>query len=372
MYATHPVVDRQYRQHRLIAAILLATSLGPAAALAQQGQTSATASANGQAAGLPSTPSVVRNADIIRLARQGMSESVIMALLQQNQTAFDTSADALIDLKRAGVTDRIMTEMLIRSIAPSAVPGAAPAPVLRNADIVRMTRSRQTPAAIVDSIRLSDTDFDVSTAAVGELKKQGVADAVVAAMLSVTKDDSAPASEIGSLRLKGPAGGEVFVDGAHMGSIGANGEVVVRDVLAGDHQLRVVVPNRPELRTMANVVGGAETQLTLNVEATAPVAANTTTAAPAARAESSRHAFEVSSGWGSGMLYVSPEEVRYQANRGARNFTAPCRDVEVKAGSFRMSLRLTVKGESRPYDFDVKDPRLESMLRTFSEVCGGK
>lgn len=296
----------------------------------------------------------------------------MLALLQQNQTAFDTSSDALIDLKRAGVSDRVMTEMLIRSIAPTAAPSAPPPTVLRNADIVRMTRNRQTPAAIVDSIRLSDTDFDVSTAAVGELKKQGVADAVVAAMISVAKDDSAPASEVGSLRLKGPAGGEVFIDGAHMASIGSNGEVLVRDILAGDHQLRVVVPNRPELRTTANVAGGAETLLTLDAETSAPAAANARNAAPPARPASSRHAFEVSSGWGSGMLYVSPEEVRYQANRGARNFAAPCSDVEVKAGSFRMSLRLTVKGESRPYDFDVKDPRLESMLRTFSEVCGEK
>lgn len=316
----------------------------------------------------PATPSILRNADIVRLTQQGMSESVILTLLQQNQTAFDTSADALIALKRAGVTDRVMTEMMIRSTAPA----VALIIVLRNSDVVRMTQSKQPPGSIIEIVRQSETDFDLSAAAVADLKKQGVSDAVVAAMLSAGKTDTSAASELGSLRLRGPAGGEVFVDGVHRASIAANGETLLRDLLAGEHQIRIVVPNRPELRTTASVVGGAETVFTATAEESTAAAPPPPPAPFSNQLPAGTQTFDLVSGWGSGTLYVASGGLRFQANRGARNFAATCNDVDWKAGAFRMSLRLTVRGESRPYDFDVKDPRLDAILRTLDEVCGAK
>lgn len=346
--------------------LALLTAASPAIR-AQSGATPRPAQAQGTPA-----PSVLRNADVIRLTQQGMSESVILTMLQQNQTAFDTSADGLIALKRAGVTDRVLTEMMIRSTAPA----AALIIVLRNADVVRMTQSKQPSATIIEVVRQSETDFDLSAAALTELRKQGVTDPVLAAMRASGQDDAPSASEIGSLRLRGPAGGEVFIDGVHKASIGANGETLMRELLAGEHQIRIVVPNRPELRNTATVVGGAETVFTATESSASAdsAAAGTPPAMPAfgTQMPPGTQSFDLVSGWGSGTLYAAPGGLRFQANRGARNFTAPCSDVEWKAGSFRMSLRLTVRGESRPYDFDVKDPRLDAILRALDDVCGAK
>lgn len=126
------------------------------------------------------TNTVIRNADLVRLTRDGASESDIVSVLKSNRLDLDTSISALVDLKNAGVSDRIIKAMLESAKA------AAPV-VLRNADVVRMTRSGQNDAAVIAAIRSSKTEFDVSTSGLVALKREGVSDAVIDAVLAATK-----------------------------------------------------------------------------------------------------------------------------------------------------------------------------------------
>jgi len=59
----------------------------------------------------PSAPALT-NDDIIKLVQAKLSASVIMAKIKASACAFDTSADALVKLKQAGVSDEILQAMV--------------------------------------------------------------------------------------------------------------------------------------------------------------------------------------------------------------------------------------------------------------------
>ena len=126
------------------------------------------------------TNTIIRNADLVRLTRDGVSESDIVVVLKSNRLDLDTSIAALVELKNAGVSDRIINAMLASA-------KTAPPAVLRNADVVRMTRSGQNDAAVIAAIRSSRTEFDVSTNGLVALKRDGVSDAVIDAVLAAAK-----------------------------------------------------------------------------------------------------------------------------------------------------------------------------------------
>jgi hypothetical protein len=101
-----------------------------------------------------------------------------------------------------------------------------------------------------------------------------------------------------------------------------------------------------------------------------PPASSSATNKPAAESTSNTpsgatRTFNLESGWGSGTLEISPAGVSFT---GSRSFSATCQNITWQAGPFRMSLRLAVRGD-RVYDFDVKEPRLGAVLRTFDDVC---
>lgn len=52
------------------------------------------------------------NADIIRMVKSGLAEGVVTSAIEANDSRFDVSADALIALKQAGVSQNIITTML--------------------------------------------------------------------------------------------------------------------------------------------------------------------------------------------------------------------------------------------------------------------
>ena len=85
------------------------------------------------AAGLWAGPAraqeVITNESVVAMTRAGLPESVIVAKLRSTQSALDLRADALIALKEAGVSDRILEAMVATgSAAPdagSSTPGPA-------------------------------------------------------------------------------------------------------------------------------------------------------------------------------------------------------------------------------------------------------
>jgi hypothetical protein len=62
----------------------------------------------------------VTNADVIGMTKTGIGESTIVLAIQQGPDKFDTSPQALIELKNAGVTDLVLNAMLAASKTGSA------------------------------------------------------------------------------------------------------------------------------------------------------------------------------------------------------------------------------------------------------------
>ncbi len=90
---------------------------------------------------------VLTNETIIKMAKAGLSDDVIISTITSQQAKFATDPDDLIALKGAGVSDRVLGVMVERMVAinsappPAAAAPAAPAPAAAPAP------SAPTPAA---------------------------------------------------------------------------------------------------------------------------------------------------------------------------------------------------------------------------------
>ena len=74
---------------------------------------------------------VMDNAAVMKLQSAGLSEDLIVQTINSSNGSYDTTTDALIALKKAGVTDKEVSAMLTKSARPSVqqTPAAAdPAP----------------------------------------------------------------------------------------------------------------------------------------------------------------------------------------------------------------------------------------------------
>ena len=67
-----------------------------------------------------STTAVLTNADIIKMLRSGLSANVVMLTVQASRGNYDTSPNALIDLKSAGATEALILSMFQPAKQPSA------------------------------------------------------------------------------------------------------------------------------------------------------------------------------------------------------------------------------------------------------------
>lgn len=64
--------------------------------------------------------------DIVQLSRAGLSDEIIIALIETDKTVFTLSTEQIVDLKRAGVSDRVIVTMLQQGRRPE--PPAPPIP----------------------------------------------------------------------------------------------------------------------------------------------------------------------------------------------------------------------------------------------------
>ncbi|MDP2628216.1 MAG: PDZ domain-containing protein [Candidatus Rokubacteria bacterium] len=89
----------------------------------------------GLCAGQAWAQEVITNESVVAMTRAGLPESVIVAKLRSTHSALDLRADALIALKQAGVSDRILEAMVATgSAAPGAVSGT-PVPAGLSSDL---------------------------------------------------------------------------------------------------------------------------------------------------------------------------------------------------------------------------------------------
>src|SRR5271165_5877965 len=68
------------------------------------------------------------NEGVIKLVKSGMSEELILSVLQQQPGAYSFGADDLIALKQASVSERIIAAMLARGKSGAAAGALAGAP----------------------------------------------------------------------------------------------------------------------------------------------------------------------------------------------------------------------------------------------------
>ena len=54
------------------------------------------------------------NAAVVKLAKAGFKEKTIISIISARIPAFDLSADRMIDLKRSGVSEKVIVAMLAR------------------------------------------------------------------------------------------------------------------------------------------------------------------------------------------------------------------------------------------------------------------
>jgi len=67
----------------------------------------------------------LNNDSIIKLAKAGISDDLIVSTVNAQPATYDTSVDGIIALKAAGVSDRVVAAMVSKAAAP--VPSAGPA-----------------------------------------------------------------------------------------------------------------------------------------------------------------------------------------------------------------------------------------------------
>lgn len=68
----------------------------------------------------------LNNDAVIKLVKAGLSEDVIVSTVNSSPGIYDTSADGLITLKTAGVTDKVVGAMIARASGIAPAPAAAP------------------------------------------------------------------------------------------------------------------------------------------------------------------------------------------------------------------------------------------------------
>jgi hypothetical protein len=68
----------------------------------------------------------LNNDSIIKMAKAGLSDDLIVTTINSQPGAYDTSADGLIALKSAGVSDKVVAAIVAKGSAPAAPPTAPP------------------------------------------------------------------------------------------------------------------------------------------------------------------------------------------------------------------------------------------------------
>ena len=68
---------------------------------------------------------ILKNADIVRMTKSGLGEDVILALIKDSKTAFNTTPKDLVDLKKEKVSDNVIQAMISAVPSPPEPPKAA-------------------------------------------------------------------------------------------------------------------------------------------------------------------------------------------------------------------------------------------------------
>ena len=69
---------------------------------------------------------VMNNDAVVKMVKAGLSDDVIVATINSSPGTYDTTANGLIALKQAGVSDKVLAAVVARNAAPAPPPAAPP------------------------------------------------------------------------------------------------------------------------------------------------------------------------------------------------------------------------------------------------------
>ncbi len=78
-------------------------------------------------AALLSAQSALNNDAIIKLVKAGLGDDLIVGMINQQPGAYQTGADEMIALKKAGASDKIISAIVLKGTGSAAAPAASPA-----------------------------------------------------------------------------------------------------------------------------------------------------------------------------------------------------------------------------------------------------
>jgi hypothetical protein len=70
----------------------------------------------------------LNNDAVIKLTKAGLSEDLIVSTINSQPGSYNTTTDGLIALKSAGVSDKVVSAIVMKASAPTAVPAPIPPP----------------------------------------------------------------------------------------------------------------------------------------------------------------------------------------------------------------------------------------------------
>ncbi|HKC85687.1 MAG TPA: hypothetical protein VKG02_06930 [Blastocatellia bacterium] len=132
------------------------------------------------------------NSDVIKMANSGLSDDFIINLIDQQGSHLSGDVASLIDMKKAGVNERILAEVTKK--APSQEP-------LNSDSVVRLVRAQFSDNFIAGLIMSQPGKFSVSGARVVELKEAGVSERLLSLMVNESGAKTLPGGTAISVRL---------------------------------------------------------------------------------------------------------------------------------------------------------------------------
>lgn len=87
---------------------------------------------------------VLTNESVVQMVKAGLPEAVVIAKIKSTATKFDLKTESLVNLKKAGVSDKVLEAMMApgspatgaQAAAPAAAPPAAATGSLRDRDVI--------------------------------------------------------------------------------------------------------------------------------------------------------------------------------------------------------------------------------------------
>ena len=144
----------------------------------------------------------LNNEAIIKMANAGLDADLIVSLVNQKAGQYSVTADALIELKTAGVPDKVIAAIL-KSVGDP-VPAAAPVPSNPVTEaVLKMLKAGLSEDVIVSVVNQRTETYTLSTDDLIGLKTAGVPNKVIAAMVAKSLASPATAPTSGAAVIMG-------------------------------------------------------------------------------------------------------------------------------------------------------------------------